>query len=58
MAKVANKTPAVAENGQHDLTAEDPDVLKHYYYQMLLLRRFEERAREMYTRPRSAATVT
>ena len=35
-----------------DLQAEDPNVLRHYYEQMLLLRRFEERAGEMYTRAR------
>src|SRR5918997_5986174 len=33
-----------------DLSREDPQVLKHYYHQMLLIRRFEERAAEMYTK--------
>src|SRR5262245_47750121 len=35
-----------------DLSREDPQVLKHYYHQMLLIRRFEERASEMYTKAR------
>src|SRR6188474_682483 len=35
-----------------DITSEDPEVLRHYYYQMLLLRRFEERTSEMYTKAR------
>src|SRR5678816_3388258 len=39
-----------AENGQHDLASEDAQQLKHYYHQMLLLRVFEERTSEMYTR--------
>src|SRR6188768_1055141 len=39
-----------AENGRHDLASEDADQLKHYYYQMLLLRVFEERTSEMYTK--------
>jgi len=39
-----------AENGQHDLASEDAEQLKHYYYQMLLLRVFEERTSEMYTK--------
>ncbi len=40
----------VSANGQHDLSKEDPEVLRSYYYQMLFLRRFEERAGEMYTK--------
>jgi pyruvate dehydrogenase E1 component alpha subunit len=32
------------------LAGEDPATLQHYYYQMLLIRRFEERAGEMYTK--------
>jgi pyruvate dehydrogenase E1 component alpha subunit len=43
----------VAENtefAQRDLSHEDPQALKHYYYQMLLIRRFEERTSEMYTK--------
>jgi pyruvate dehydrogenase E1 component alpha subunit len=34
----------------HDLAKEDPEQLKHYYYMMLLMRRFEERTGEMYTK--------
>lgn len=40
----------VAANGQHDLKQESPETLRHYYYQMLFIRRFEERAGEMYTK--------
>jgi len=36
--------------GRPDLSGEDPAVLHHYYAQMLLIRRFEERAGEMYTK--------
>ena len=36
----------------HDFSREDPQALKHYYHQMLLIRRFEERASEMYTKAR------
>ncbi|KPV50606.1 dehydrogenase, partial [Kouleothrix aurantiaca] len=32
------------------MAGEDPEQLKNYYYQMLLIRRFEERAGEMYTK--------
>ena len=39
-----------AENGRHDLASEDAEQLKHYYHQMLLLRVFEERTSEMYTK--------
>lgn len=35
-----------------DLAGEDRDTLLHYYYQMLLIRRFEEKAAEMYTKAR------
>jgi pyruvate dehydrogenase E1 component subunit alpha len=35
-----------------DLSRDDPQTLKHYYHQMLLIRRFEERASEMYTKAR------
>src|SRR5688500_13106282 len=38
------------ENGRHDLASEDATQLKHYYHQMLLLRRFEERTSEMYVK--------
>jgi pyruvate dehydrogenase E1 component alpha subunit len=40
----------VAENGRPSFTGEDPVQLRDYYYHMLLLRRFEERAGEMYTK--------
>ena len=39
-----------AENGRYDLASEDAQQLKHYYHQMLLLRVFEERTSEMYTK--------
>jgi pyruvate dehydrogenase E1 component alpha subunit len=35
-----------------DLTREDPEVLRGYYRQMALIRAFELRAAEMYTRAR------
>ncbi len=35
---------------QHDLSNEDINDLQHYYYQMLLIRRFEERTSEMYVK--------
>jgi len=41
-----------AEERQLDLAGEDTDQLRGYYYQMLLIRRFEERAGEMYTKAR------
>ncbi len=51
MTKVAdNQAVDVPESGPPDLTAEDPEQLRHYYAQMLLLRRFEERTSEMYTK--------
>jgi pyruvate dehydrogenase E1 component alpha subunit len=51
MAKATREVEtAVARNNHHDLSKENPDTLKQYYYQMLLLRRFEERAQEMYTK--------
>jgi pyruvate dehydrogenase E1 component alpha subunit len=40
----------LARNGRPDLSSEDPEKLRGYYYQMLLIRRFEERASEMYTK--------
>jgi len=51
MAK-ATKQPKVdgAENGRPSLEGEDAEQLRHYYAQMLLLRRFEERTSEMYTK--------
>jgi pyruvate dehydrogenase E1 component alpha subunit len=51
MAKVTKERGVdIAENGHPGLQDEDADRLRHYYYQMLLLRRFEERASEMYTK--------
>ena len=51
MAKATSEAgKGVAEIEGHDLSAEDPLILKHYYHQMLLIRRFEERASEMYTK--------
>jgi len=47
-----------AENGRHDLASEDAQQLKHYYHQMLLLRVFEERTSEMYTKAKIADTAT
>lgn len=35
-----------------DFASEDRDTLLNYYYQMLLIRRFEEKAAEMYTKAR------
>lgn len=40
----------VEEPVRTDLAAENADELRHYYYQMLLLRRFEERTSEMYVK--------
>src|SRR5690242_12245825 len=51
MAKVTKPREVdVAENGRSSLQGEDPETLRHYYEQMLLLRRFEERTSEMYTK--------
>lgn len=46
--------PAATEdlNHQHDFSAEDPETLREYYRMMLLIRRFEERTSEMYTKAR------
>jgi pyruvate dehydrogenase E1 component alpha subunit len=41
---------AVAKNGATSFAKEDQEQLRHYYYQMVLLRRFEERTSEMYTK--------
>lgn len=47
------KTATTPDPAQQDVLAgEDPRTLKHYYHQMLLIRRFEERASEMYTKAR------
>lgn len=40
----------VADSARAELERESADELKHYYYQMLLLRRFEERTSEMYVK--------
>lgn len=40
----------LSEQGQHDLNGEDTAHLRHLYEQMVLVRRFEERAGEMYTK--------
>src|SRR5262245_60087691 len=40
----------VVENGRPSLKGEDPETLRNYYHQMLLIRRFEERTSEMYTK--------
>jgi len=51
MAKATSEAgKGVAEIEGSDLSAEDPLILKQYYHQMLLIRRFEERASEMYTK--------
>ena len=51
MARAAKpRTVDAAETADAGLRGEDPDTLRHYYYQMLLIRRFEERAGEMYTK--------
>ena len=43
MAKVSKPSEVdVAENGRPSLEGEDTEKLRHLYYQMLLLRRFEE----------------
>ncbi|HMQ34175.1 MAG TPA: pyruvate dehydrogenase (acetyl-transferring) E1 component subunit alpha [Chloroflexaceae bacterium] len=40
----------VEDTARAALANESADELKHYYYQMLLLRRFEERTSEMYVK--------
>lgn len=53
MAKVTQAQMAdSAVERQLDLAGEDTGQLRGYYYQMLLIRRFEERAGEMYTKAR------
>ena len=37
---------------------EAKDTLLHYHYQMMLIRRFEEKASEMYTKAHIGGTVT
>ncbi len=41
-----------ASDEQRDLGNENPDTLRQYYHMMLLVRRFEERTGEMYTKAR------
>jgi pyruvate dehydrogenase E1 component alpha subunit len=48
--KTAQNNAKPSPNGQHPVSGESPDTLRDYYRQMLLLRRFEERTAEMYTR--------
>jgi len=51
MAKATSEAgKGVAEIEPQGLSAESPRILKQYYHQMLLIRRFEERASEMYTK--------
>src|SRR5919199_356850 len=51
MAKAPNEQAVDrAEHGRPARRGEDPAPLRHYYSQMRLIRRFEERAREMYTK--------
>ena len=51
MTEATVKQPVdLAGNERPNLADEDPDTLRHYYAQMLLLRRFEERTSEMYTK--------
>jgi pyruvate dehydrogenase E1 component alpha subunit len=48
---VAREETALQEQAQAPFPqGEDKDTLIHYYYQMLLIRRFEEKAGEMYTK--------
>jgi pyruvate dehydrogenase E1 component alpha subunit len=48
----AQSAAAADNHHQHDLSAEDPEKLREYYHMMLLVRRFEERTGEMYTKAR------
>jgi len=52
MNKAAEEVQAVATDYQRNLADENADTLRHYYHQMLLVRRFEERTGEMYTKAR------
>ncbi len=49
---VAESPSATIEHQSYDLSADNPDALREYYYTMLLVRRFEERTGEMYTKAR------
>ncbi len=44
------KTPTAASSSRRDLSNEQTETLRDYYKHMLLVRRFEERTGEMYTR--------
>jgi pyruvate dehydrogenase E1 component alpha subunit len=46
----APQKTAPTSHVHHDLEHESPETLKHYYKQMVLIRRFEERTGESYTR--------
>jgi pyruvate dehydrogenase E1 component alpha subunit len=48
--RVAATTPRRARKAANPLTAEDPAVLRDWFRQMVLVRRFEERAAQGYTR--------
>lgn len=48
--KAQERQTDLAENSRPNFAGEDVEKLRHYYYQMLLIRRFEERAGEMYTK--------
>jgi pyruvate dehydrogenase E1 component alpha subunit len=51
MTKATAQVRRDSEEPDHPaLDGEDTDALRHYYKQMLLLRRFEERTSEMYTK--------
>src|SRR5690348_15319019 len=50
MATESKHRQAASRNGSK--IEENADTLRHYYYQMLLLRHFEERTGEMYTKAR------
>jgi pyruvate dehydrogenase E1 component alpha subunit len=51
-AMVDEQVSASTTNHVRDVSSEDPDALRQYYYDMLLVRRFEERTGEMYTKAR------
>lgn len=50
MAKSAEQATTVQATRNGNLAQENADQLRDYYYQMLLLRRFEERTGEMYVK--------
>ncbi|MFP4436464.1 MAG: pyruvate dehydrogenase (acetyl-transferring) E1 component subunit alpha [Chloroflexaceae bacterium] len=52
MNKAAEEVQAVVTDYERNLADENADTLRHYYHQMLLVRRFEERTGEMYTKAR------